>query len=338
MDKLLEIKGICTEFKTTEGYVRAVDNVDFSLDRGMTLGIVGESGCGKSVTAMSLLGLLPKGIGRVCKGEIWFNGRNLLTLSEREMRRIRGNEIAMVFQEPMSSLNPVFKIGNQMYEVIKRHKRWKKKQAMEEVIHLLKEVGISRPEVIVKNYPHELSGGMLQRVMIAMGLACEPKLLIADEPTTALDVTIQAQILDLMAKLKEKHGAAILLITHNLGVVAETCDRVAIMYAGNIVEETDVTQLFDDPRHPYTIGLMSCVPKLGDSQKRLKNIQGIVPSLADMPEGCRFSTRCPYCTEKCRTHMPELLEIQPGHKCRCFFPHTGGLVETAAVPLKEREK
>lgn len=319
MDRILEVKGLCTDFKTPSGVVRAVDGVDFALERRTTLGIVGESGCGKSVTAMSLLRLLPSGVGHTSEGEVLFEGMDLLKIKEKEMRKIRGNRIAMIFQEPMTSLNPVFKIGDQICEVLLKHKKIKKKQAMEEAVGLLKEVGISRPEIVVGNYPHELSGGMLQRVMIAMGLSCQPDVLIADEPTTALDVTIQAQILDLMMKLKENHDTAILLITHNLGVVAETCDKVVVMYAGNVVEETDVNQLFDNPKHPYTKGLMTCAPKINETRARLQSIEGNVPALADMPKGCRFSTRCSYCMEQCKKEKPELVEIEPGHKCRCFL-------------------
>ncbi len=317
MDTLLKVKDLTTEFKTPFGNAKAVNGVDFTINKGETLGIVGESGCGKSVTAMSIMGLLQEKIGKVTGGSITFEHKSLLSLSEKEMKNIRGNEIAMIFQEPMLSLNPIMKIGSQVSEVLIKHKGLTKKEALKKSVELIKSVGISRPEVIIDNYPFELSGGMLQRVMIAMGMACNPKLLIADEPTTALDVTIQAQILDLMLNLKKANNTAILLITHNLGDVAEVCDRVIVMYAGDVVEETDVYSLFDSPLHPYTIGLMNCAPKLEETRKKLDAIQGTVPSLYDMPKGCRFCTRCEIADEKCRTIRPELNELAPGHRCRC---------------------
>lgn len=324
-EAVLQVVGLETEFKTPFGKVKAVDGVDLYLRQGETLGIVGESGCGKSVTSLSIMGLLPKGVGKVSDGIIEYQGVNLAVAREQYMRDIRGNKIAMIFQEPMSSLNPIFKIGNQIEEVLRNHRKMKKKDARKEAIRLLTEVGISRPEVVVDNYPHELSGGMLQRVMIAMGLACQPDVLIADEPTTALDVTIQAQILDLMMQLKVEHNTAIMLITHNLGVVAEVCDRVAVMYAGYVVEEASVEELFDNPLHPYTNGLMKCAPKLNETRKKLDTINGLVPSLHEMPKGCRFANRCPYAIEKCHTTAPVLETIAPGHKCRCHLVGKGGV-------------
>jgi len=316
---VLNVAGLCTEFKTPFGKVKAIDGVDLYLRKGETLGIVGESGCGKSVTSLSVMGLLPNGVGKVTDGIIMFDNMNLAQVNEATMRKIRGNKIAMIFQEPMSSLNPIFKIGKQVEEVLIRHKHMKRKEARKETIRLFTEVGISRPEVVVDNYPHELSGGMLQRVMIAMGLACQPEVLIADEPTTALDVTIQAQILELMMKLKKEHDTAIMLITHNLGVVAEVCDRVAVMYAGYVVEEAPVAELFDHPLHPYTQGLMKCAPRLDEDRTVLDTIPGLVPSLHEMPAGCRFANRCPHCTDRCIQEKPVLRTVGEGHKCRCHL-------------------
>ncbi len=323
-DAILDVIGLSTEFKTPFGKVRAVDGVNLQLRRGETLGIVGESGCGKSVTSLSIMGLLPQDIGRIADGNIIFKGKDLTLAKEKTMRKIRGNKIAMIFQEPMSSLNPVFKIGTQVSEVLIKHKGMKKKEARKKTIELFTKVGISRPEVVVDNYPHELSGGMLQRVMIAMGLACEPEILIADEPTTALDVTIQAQILELMKSLQNENNTAILFITHNLGVVAEVCDRVAVMYAGYVVEEATVEELFEHPLHPYTLGLMKCAPKLEESRERLDTIPGMVPALHNMPRGCRFANRCSHCMQICRTKKPALNEITPGHTCRCHLVKEGG--------------
>ena len=324
MQKLLEVKGLCTEFNTPGGKVRAVDGVDLYLRKGETLGVVGESGCGKSVTSLSIMQLLQKGVGRVAEGEIIFDGKNLLEMKEKDLRYIRGNKMAMIFQEPMNSLNPVYKIGDQLAEVFMLHKGMKKKEAWEKSIELLKSVGISRPEMIVNDYPHQLSGGMLQRVMIAMGMSCEPDLLIADEPTTALDVTIQAQILELMGNLKENNDTAILMITHNLGVVAEVCDRVMVMYAGNVVEEADVNTLFEAPSHPYTQGLLQCIPRLEETRDRLDTIEGVVPSPFEMPAGCRFAPRCPKAMDKCMNTKPELYVIGEGHRCRCHLFADGG--------------
>ncbi|MED4958905.1 ABC transporter ATP-binding protein, partial [Paenibacillus macerans] len=278
MANLLEISGLRTEFTTPGGVIKAVDGVSFTVRKGETLGIVGESGCGKSITSLSIMQLLPKRVGRVAAGEIRFEGKNLLTASRREMRQIRGNRIAMIFQEPMTSLNPVFKVGKQVSEAARYHLKIGKQEARRRVVEMLAKVGIPRPEKIFDQYPHQLSGGMRQRVMIAMAMVCNPSLLIADEPTTALDVTIQAQILDLMRDLQSKEGTSIMMITHDLGVVAEMCDRVVIMYAGQVVEETDVKTLFREPRHPYTRGLLASLPQLAGDADRLKSIPGQVPN------------------------------------------------------------
>jgi peptide/nickel transport system ATP-binding protein len=317
---LLEVENLQTHFRTPDGINRAVDGVSFSVAAGETLAVVGESGCGKSVTAMSLLRLIPDPPGRI-KGSIKFEGRDLLALSEQEMRAIRGNEISMIFQEPMTSLNPVLTIGRQIGETVRLHQGLDKKAARQRAIEMLTLVGISEPARRVGEYPHQLSGGMRQRVMIAMALACNPKLLIADEPTTALDVTIQAQILDLMRELKTRVGAAIVLITHDLGVVAEVAERVMVMYAGRKVEEANVADLFRDPRHPYTQGLLGAVPKLGSSldgeMTRLTEIQGLVPSLKQRIQGCVFAGRCPIATELCRGVAPALEAKALGHAVAC---------------------
>jgi peptide/nickel transport system ATP-binding protein len=320
---ILEIKDLKTYFFTYEGVAKAVDGVSWQLAKGEPLGVVGESGCGKSVTALSVLRLIPVPPGRVVGGEILFKGRNLLGLSEDEMRKIRGNRISMIFQEPMTSLNPVFTVGNQIQETLKLHQGLSKKEALEKSIEMLKLVNIPSPERAVERYPHELSGGMRQRVMIAMALACNPEILIADEPTTALDVTIQAQILDLMNKLKEELGMAIILITHNLGVVAETAKRVIVMYAGKIVEEAETKTLFGNPQHPYTMGLLKSIPILGDKIRRgkvrLNEIPGVVPSLYELPSGCKFSTRCPFVMDICKEKEPELKEIEKSHFSSCWL-------------------
>ncbi|MCI5928537.1 MAG: ABC transporter ATP-binding protein [Pseudoflavonifractor capillosus] len=315
---MLKVKGLCTEFKTVDSRVRAVDGVDLELYPGETLGIVGESGCGKSVTALSIMQLLPKGVGKVVDGQILFDGKDMLKLSTKELLSLHGRDMAMIFQEPMTSLNPVYTIGYQLSEVLRYHMGMNKKDAWQKSIDLLKDVGVSRPEQIVRSYPHELSGGMLQRVMIAMGLSCNPKLLIADEPTTALDVTIQAQILELMGKLKEEYNTAILMITHNMGVVAEVCDRVIVMYAGYVVEMAEVNELFDNPSHPYTQGLLKCIPNIDEDREVLDTIEGTVPPPYAMPKGCRFAPRCPYATPECEANKPELYDIGGGHTCRCF--------------------
>ncbi|KYG95279.1 MULTISPECIES: ABC transporter ATP-binding protein [Paenibacillus] len=323
MAQLLEVTNLRTEFKTAAGTIRAVDGVDLSVGKGETLGIVGESGCGKSITSLSIMQLLPKGLGKVAAGEVRFNGENMLDFSERKMRSIRGNEMAMIFQEPMTSLNPVFKIGKQIAESARYHHGVSKHKAKDMAVEMLTKVGIPRPEKVAASYPHELSGGMRQRVMIAMAMVCNPKLLIADEPTTALDVTIQAQILDLMRELQKSEGTSILMITHDLGVVAEMCDRVVIMYAGQVVEETDVKTLFKDPKHPYTQSLLASLPQLNSDQERLASIPGQVPNPLDMPKGCRFAPRCQFAKEICRAEAPELTEVEPGHKSRCLLQQEG---------------
>nr|WP_239565521.1 ABC transporter ATP-binding protein [Brevibacillus fulvus] len=314
---MLEINQLKTSIKHAKGQLTIVDGISLVLDKGETLGVVGESGCGKSVTSLSIMRLLGK--NAALEGEIRFNNRNLLSLSEKEMQKVRGNEIAMIFQEPMTSLNPLHYIGKQIAEPLIRHMSLGKREAKERVIALLKLVGIPRAEEIYHEYPHQLSGGMRQRVMIAMAMACNPKLLIADEPTTALDVTIQAQILELMKKVNKESGTALLLITHDLGVVAEMCDRVVVMYAGQIVEEADVRSLFQQPRHPYTVGLMASIPEVTSSQERLSSIPGTVPLLHEMPSGCRFAPRCAQAMEICRQQKPELISVTERHKCRCWL-------------------
>lgn len=318
-EKLLELRNLKTYFYTESGVAQAVDSVDFEIYPGETLGVVGESGCGKSVTSLSIMRLIPEPPGKIVEGEIFFKGQDLIKLSESEMRDIRGNEISMIFQEPMTSLNPVFTIGDQISETIILHKKVSKKEAMKQSVEMLQKVGIPLPEQRVHEYPHQLSGGMRQRVMIAMALSCNPELLIADEPTTALDVTIQAQILDLMNDLKSKLNMSIMMITHDLGVIAEVCDRVAVMYAGKVVEYTDVKTLFTNPRHPYTWGLMNSIPRLDEEVERLTAIPGIVPSALNFPEGCRYNTRCPMAQERCFKEEPVLTDVEDGHQARCFY-------------------
>ncbi|MDQ0176751.1 ABC transporter ATP-binding protein [Bacillus chungangensis] len=316
---LLEVNDLKTYFYSDSGVVKAVDGVTLSVKKGETLGVVGESGCGKSVTSLSIMRLLKDTPGKIVGGDILFEGSNLVQLSEKEMRKIRGNDIAMIFQEPMTSLNPVYRIGKQLEEAIRLHLRYDKKEARDHAIHMLSLVGIPRPDEIVDEFPHQLSGGMRQRVMIAMAMACNPKLLIADEPTTALDVTIQAQILDLMRNLRDTGETAILLITHDLGVVAEMCDRVVVMYAGKAVEETDVFTLFENPKHPYTKGLLGSTPKLGQRVSRLTSIPGNVPIPSKMPKGCRFAPRCSAAKDICWTKEPELKHLNDQHTCRCWL-------------------
>ncbi|MCY0901981.1 MAG: ABC transporter ATP-binding protein [Firmicutes bacterium] len=318
MDHLLEVKNLKTSFLTANGYLPAIDDVSFHVDRGETLGIVGESGCGKSVTSLSVMQLLSAN-GKIQEGTIAFNGRNLVGLSDGQMRKIRGKDIAMIFQEPMSSLNPVHKIGKQIAESLKIHTNLSLGDGKRRAIELLNLVGIPRAEQIVDEYPHRLSGGMRQRVMIAIAMACDPQLLIADEPTTALDVTIQAQILDLMRRLKQERQMGIMLITHDLGVVAEMCDRVVVMYAGKVVEQGAVRDIFRNPSHPYTIGLLNSIPKLKERQERLDSIPGTVPSIELMPAGCRFAARCPHATTRCVTAEPGLLPVSETHQVRCFL-------------------
>jgi len=319
---LLDVQNLRTHFYTRDGIVRAVDGVSFSVDPGETLAIVGESGCGKSVTSLSILRLIASPPGRIVEGSIRFEGRELLALSEAEMRDVRGNRISMVFQEPMTSLNPVLTIGHQIAETLTLHRGLSRRDALARAVDMLRLVNIPEPERRVAQYPHQLSGGMRQRVMIAMALACDPRLLIADEPTTALDVTIQAQILDLMRRLKEKTGAAIVLITHDLGVVAEMAQRVVVMYAGRKVEEAPVEALFEKPRHPYTRGLLNSIPRLGEAEvkerKRLAEIPGVVPSLREAIPGCIFAPRCTYATERCRHEYPPLEHKADGHAVACW--------------------
>lgn len=318
---LLEVSGLKTYFKDRKGQVPAVDGVDFTLRKGETLGIVGESGCGKSVTSMSILHLLPPG-AQIVGGTIRFKGRDITHLPPKEMAMLRGKEIAMIFQEPMTSLNPVYTVGWQISEMIRQHEKMSRSQARERAIEMLRLVNIPAPEKRVDEYPHELSGGMRQRVMIAMALSCNPELLIADEPTTALDVTIQAQILDLMRNLKKTLNTSIMMITHDLGVVAEMSDYVLVMYAGMVMEYSDVTTLFDRPLHPYTQGLMKALPRLDDPKDVLYAIDGTVPSLYDLPAGCRFWPRCPYATERCKQEIPELYHVGD-RKVRCFRYENG---------------
>jgi oligopeptide/dipeptide ABC transporter ATP-binding protein len=332
---LLEVKGLKTSFYTRDGVVRAVDGIDFHVDRGEIMGLVGESGCGKSVTSLSILRLVAKP-GRVEAGEILFDGQDLLKLSDDDMRKIRGDRISMIFQQPTSSLNPVWDVGRQIEEVLRIHRGMKGKAASGRALELLRMVGIPDPQRRLKAFPHELSGGMAQRVMIAMALACEPELLIADEPTTALDVTIQAQILDLMRNLRDETGTAIVLITHDLGVVAEMCDRVAVMYAGEIVEHADVTTLFRQPLHPYTKGLIGSIPVVGAVRDELAVIPGNVPNLVDLPKGCRFAPRCLARIEEevamaTEVH-PGLLPLGPGHEVRCWLYH-----DAAGNPMPRAE-
>lgn len=318
----LTITGLRTEFLTPEGPLAAVDGVDLAIPRGSIVGLVGESGCGKSVTALSVLGLVPPA-GRVAAGEIRFGETDLRTLGEGALRKLRGNRIAMIFQDPMTSLNPVYPVGRQVAEVLRLHRRLDRWAAKARTVELFQQVGIPDPAARYDAYPRQLSGGLRQRVMIAMAMACEPELLIADEPTTALDVTIQAQTLDLMKKLQKEDGSSILLITHDLGVVAEMCTRVIVMYAGKIVEMAPVEKLFATPSHPYTQGLIASVPKLGSGVKVLPSIPGSVPDLASMPTGCRFAPRCKYATDKCREQEPELLDISEDQKCRCWRTQEG---------------
>jgi oligopeptide/dipeptide ABC transporter ATP-binding protein len=321
-DRLLDITGLQTYFYTEDGVSKAVDGVDYFVKRGETLGVVGESGCGKSVTALSIMRLIPQPPGKIVAGDILFEGQSLLKLSNQEIRKIRGNKISMIFQEPMTSLNPVFTIGFQIAEAIQLHQGLSKKEALDRSIEMLKLVGIPSPERRAHDYPHQLSGGMRQRAMIAMAISCNPKLLIADEPTTALDVTIQAQILDLMINLKKEFNAAIILITHNLGVIAETAARVVVMYAGKVVEEADVYTIFEQPRHPYTVGLLGSIPKIGPNvtkKVRLQEIEGMVPVATHLPSGCLFHPRCFQVMDVCRQELPELKLHQKGHKVRCWL-------------------
>ncbi|MGQ0662375.1 MAG: ABC transporter ATP-binding protein [Pseudomonadota bacterium] len=315
---LLEVRDLEVHFAGEGGEFRAVEGIGFALERGRTLGLVGESGCGKTVTALSIMGLVPQPPGRIAAGEVLFEGRDLLRLDRGALGALRGNRLAMIFQEPMTSLNPVFTIGAQIVEVIQRHRAVDRAEARARALEMLRRVRIPSPEQRFDDYPHRLSGGMRQRAMIAMALACDPELLIADEPTTALDVTIQAQILSLMRHLREEFGMAIMLITHDLGVIAELAHDVAVMYAGKIVERASVSALFGAPQHPYTVGLLGSIPKLDLEQPRLAAIEGMVPSPTALPEGCRFHPRCPFADAKCRREEPPLAAIAPGHAVACW--------------------
>jgi peptide/nickel transport system ATP-binding protein len=323
---LIEIRNLRVTFRGDDGRItHAVDAVDLAVTDGSTLGLVGESGCGKSVTSLAVMGLLPKHSAEVT-GSIRFDGFDLLEVSDQTLRDLRGNRLAMIFQEPMTSLNPSFTIGDQIIETILRHRGGTRNAARKRAIELLRRVHIPSPERRIDDYPHKLSGGMRQRVMIAMALACDPKLLIADEPTTALDVTLQAQILDLMRELKAESGAAIFIITHDLGVVAEVCDEVAVMYAGEIVERATVDELFANPQHPYTVGLLGSIPRLDRDTPRLATIEGVVPNMAAPPGGCRFAARCPFATEACTAAPPPLVELNSAHWSRCIRTPLEGLV------------
>ena len=327
---LLDIRGLKTHFSTDDGMVQAVDGVDIAINRGETVCVVGESGCGKTVTAMSILKLIAMPPGKIVAGQILWQGRDLVPLTGRELDEIRTKEIAIIFQEPMTSLNPVFTIGEQIAEAVRRHQKVSRKEAIDRTIEMLKLVQISNAERRVNDYPHQFSGGMRQRVMIAMALSCDPKLLIADEPTTALDVTIQAQILELLSELKSRLGMAVMLITHAMGVVAETAQRVVVMYAGKVVEEASVEQLFENPRHPYTRGLIRSIPRLDLAavhKTRLEAIGGSVPRLLNPPPGCRFAGRCKHAEPACLAATPPLIEVEPGHKVACILHSapTGGM-------------
>lgn len=317
---VLEVKNLSTHFFTDEGVVKSVDQVSFSLQKEETLAVVGESGSGKSVTSLSIMQLIPNPPGRIVDGQVLFNGENLLTKSRGEMRKIRGNDIAMIFQEPMTSLNPVYTVGDQIAEAVVLHQKTTKREAWQRAVDMLQLVGIPSPAQRAREYPHQMSGGMRQRVMIAMALSCNPKLLIADEPTTALDVTIQAQILDLMKKLKSEFHAAIMLITHDLGIVADMADKVAVMYAGKVVEEAPTRSLFRDPLHPYTVGLLESIPRIDQERnERLHVIEGTVPNLLHLPEGCSFAARCPKVMDVCREKRPVLADMGDGRKVSCWL-------------------
>ena len=319
-DSILKVSDLKTYFFTSEGVTKAVDGVDFEVKKGQVLGLVGESGCGKSVTALSIMQLVASPPGRIVDGRVEFIGENLLALSAREKQKIRGNKISMIFQDPLTSLNPVLRVGFQIGEVFRYHKGFNRAKSLRESIRMLKVTEIPSPEQRVKNFPHEMSGGMRQRAMTAMALACEPALLIADEPTTALDVTVQAQVLNLMKALCKEWETAILLITHDMGVVAHMCNQVAVMYAGRIVEFTDVFTLFKNPAHPYTEGLLHSLPRLGAKRNRLDSIEGQPPQLNRLPDGCAFQPRCQYATDRCRAKPPELTTLHTGHKIRCYHP------------------
>ncbi len=332
---LLEVTDLRTQFFTQDGVVKAVNGVSFMLGEGEALGLVGESGCGKSVSALSLMRLIPQPPGRIVSGQVIFDGRDLLKLKEDDMRKVRGNDIAMIFQDPMTSLNPVLTIGRQISEALELHKGMDRSAARKRTIELLELVGIPAARNRVDDYPHQFSGGMRQRVMIAMALSCEPKLLLADEPTTALDVTIQAQILDLIARLRRELGMAIIMITHDLGVVAGIADRINVMYAGYIVETGTADEIFHNPRHPYTLGLLKSIPRLDEPRKeKLVPIEGLPPDLVDAPPGCPFQPRCPYAIERCVPENPSLEPVVPGHRIACWVDVTGGR-EPHAEPVAQ---
>lgn len=318
-ETILEIKDLCVEFKTVEGTVQAVDHLSYTLRKGEKLGIVGESGSGKSVSSLGMMQLIPNPPGRITGGEILYKGRDLVKTPEKEMQKIRGNEISMIFQEPMTSLNPIIKCGKQIAESLRLHRGMKKKEAMEEAVRMMRAVGIANPEVRAHEYPHQMSGGMRQRVMIAMALACKPQILIADEPTTALDVTIQAQILDLIRELNESMGTSVVFITHDLGVVSELCDTVIVMYTGHIVEQAPVSELFGDPKHPYTRGLLNAIPRITKERAPLETIEGMVPNPTERIEGCSFSPRCPHATERCRKENPPMRSLPETRTVRCWL-------------------
>ena len=317
-ETILEIKDLCVEFQTVEGTVHAVDHLNYTLHKGEKLGIVGESGSGKSVSSLGMMQLIPNPPGRITGGEILYHGKDLVKASEKEIQKIRGNEISMIFQEPMTSLNPIIKCGKQIAESLRLHRDMKKKEAMEEAVRMMRAVGIANPEVRAHEYPHQMSGGMRQRVMIAMALACQPQILIADEPTTALDVTIQAQILDLIRELNESMGTSVVFITHDLGVVSELYDTVIVMYTGHIVEQAPVKELFESPKHPYTKGLLNAIPKITRERNPLETIEGMVPNPTERIEGCSFSPRCPYATDQCRKAEPPMAELSDGRLVRCW--------------------
>ena len=317
-ETILEIKDLCVEFQTVEGVVHAVDHLNYTLHKGEKLGIVGESGSGKSVSSLGMMQLIPNPPGRITGGEILYHGKDLVKASEKEMQKIRGNEISMIFQEPMTSLNPIIKCGKQIAESLRLHRGMKKKEAMEEAVRMMRAVGIANPEVRAHEYPHQMSGGMRQRVMIAMALACQPQILIADEPTTALDVTIQAQILDLIRELNESMGTSVVFITHDLGVVSELCDTVIVMYTGHIVEQAPVKELFESPKHPYTKGLLNAIPKITRERNPLETIEGMVPNPTERIEGCSFSPRCPYATDQCQKAEPPMAELSDRRLVRCW--------------------
>ena len=318
-ETILEIKDLCVEFQTVEGTVHAVDHLNYTLHKGEKLGIVGESGSGKSVSSLGMMQLIPNPPGRITGGEILYHGKDLVKASEKEMQKIRGNEISMIFQEPMTSLNPIIKCGKQIAESLRLHRGMKKKEAMEEAVRMMRAVGIANPEVRAHEYPHQMSGGMRQRVMIAMALACQPQILIADEPTTALDVTIQAQILDLIRELNESMGTSVVFISHNLNVVYQVSDRVGVMYLGKMVEIANYDQLYEKRYHPYTEALLSAIPQVGEGSVKRIHLEGEVPSPSNPPTGCRFHTRCPKACDRCKTEVPELREVEAGHYVACHL-------------------